>query len=61
MAISRKWTDNSRDVPVKETLLKNVPIIYQTYATMMKLGAVIPFMKKIHKIYQSHDIPHELC
>ena len=37
------------------------PKIYQTYATMMKLGAVIPYMKKIHKIYQSHDIPHELC
>ena len=26
-----------------------------TYPTMMKLGTVIPYLKKIQKIYESHD------
>ena len=29
--------------------------IRHTYPTMMKLGTVIPFLKKIQKIYQSRD------
>ena len=32
-----------------------------TYPTMMKLGTVIPYSKKIQKMYQSHDTPHEFC
>ena len=34
-----------------------LPKIYHTYATMMKLGTVIPYLKKIQKIYQVHDTP----
>ena len=33
---------------------------YVTYPTMMKLGTVIPYLKKIQKIYESHDTPPEL-
>ena len=32
-----------------------VPKICLTYPTMMKLGTVIPYLKKIQKIYESHD------
>ena len=32
-----------------------------TYATMMKLGTVIPYLKKIQKIYESRDTPLEFC
>ena len=28
-----------------------------TYPTMMKLGTVIPYLKKISKIYESRDTP----
>ena len=28
-----------------------------TYPTMMKLGTVIPYLKKIQKIYESRDTP----
>ena len=28
---------------------------------MMKLGTVIPYIKKIQKIYKSRDIPHAFC
>ena len=34
-----------------------LPNICHTYTTMMKLGTVIPYLKKIQKIYQVHDTP----
>ena len=42
---------------------KKVPLpqICHTYPTMMKLGAVIPYLKKIQKIYKSSDAPLEFC
>ena len=33
------------------------PKICHTYLTMMKPGTVIPYLKKIQKIYESRDIP----
>ena len=38
-----------------------LPKICHTYPTMMKLGTVIPYLKKIRKIYQSRDKPPDLC
>ena len=38
-----------------------LPKICHTYPTMMKLGAVIPYPKKIQKIYESRDTPLEFC
>ena len=35
--------------------------ICHTYATMMKLGTVILYPKKIQKMYQSCDTPPEFC
>ena len=35
------------------------PKICHTYPAMMKLGTVIPYLKKIQKIYESHDTPSE--
>ena len=37
------------------------PKICRTYPTMMKLGTVIPYLKKIQKKYESRDTPLELC
>ena len=37
------------------------PKICQTYPTMMKLGTVIPYPKKIQKTYESRDTPLEFC
>ena len=37
------------------------PKICQTYPTMMELGTVIPYVKKIQKIYQSRDTHPEFC
>ena len=37
------------------------PKICHTYLTMMKLGTVIPFLKKIQKIYESRGTSHESC
>ena len=40
------------------------PALYKichTYPTMMKLGTVIPYPKKIQKIYESCDTPLEFC
>ena len=34
-----------------------LPKIFHTYPTMMKVGAVIPYLKKIQKICKSHDTP----
>ena len=35
--------------------------ICQTYPTMMKLGTVIPYLKKTQKIYESRNAPLEFC
>ena len=35
--------------------------ICHTYPTMMKLGTVTPYLKKIQKIYKSRDTPLEFC
>ena len=37
------------------------PKICHTYPTMMKLSEFIPDLKKIKKIYESHDKPSEFC
>ena len=37
----------------------HLPKIYHTYPTMMKLGTVIPYLRKIQKIYESLDTPLE--
>ena len=34
-----------------------LPKICHTYPTMMKLGTIIPYPKKIQKIYESRDTP----
>ena len=39
----------------------SLPKICHTYLTMMKLGTVIPYLKKIEKIYESLDTPLEFC
>ena len=36
-----------------------LPKICHTYPTMMKLRKVIPYLKKIQKIYESRDTPSE--
>ena len=37
----------------------SLPHICHTYPTMMKFGTVIPYLKKIQKIYESRDThPH---
>ena len=38
-----------------------LPKICGTYPTMMNLGTVIPYLKKIPKIYESLDTPPEFC
>ena len=38
-----------------------LPKIWLTYPTMMTLGTVIPYLKKIQKIYKSRDTPLEFC
>ena len=35
--------------------------ICHTYPTMMKLGTLIPYIKKIQQIYKSRDTPLEFC
>ena len=43
---------------------KKAPPLYKmchTYPTKMKLGTVIPYLKKIQKIYESRDTPLEFC
>ena len=37
--------------------IQDGPKICHTYLTMMKLGTVIPYLKKIQKIYKSRDTP----
>ena len=38
-----------------------LPKICHTYPTLMKLGTVIPHLKKIQKIYESFDTPPDFC
>ena len=38
-----------------------LPKFCHIYPTMMKLGTVIPYLKKIQKIYKSRDTPLEFC
>ena len=38
-----------------------LPKICHTYPKVMKLGIVIPYPKKIQKIYESRDTPLEFC
>ena len=40
---------------------KPIPKICHTDPTMMKLGTVIPYPKKIQKIYESRNTPLEFC
>ena len=35
----------------------SIPKICQTYPTMMKLGTVIPYLKKIQNIHDSRNTP----
>ena len=35
--------------------------ICHTYSTMMKSGTVMPYLKKIQKIYESRDTHREFC
>ena len=39
----------------------HLPKICHTYFVMMKLGTVIPYLRKIQKIYKSPDISLEFC
>ena len=38
-----------------------LPKIRHTYLTMMKLGTVIPYLKKIQKMYESRNTPSKFC
>ena len=38
-----------------------LPKIFHTYPTMMKLSAVIPYLRKILKMYKSRDTSLEFC
>ena len=42
---------------------KKTPLskICHTYPTIMKLGTVIPYLKKIQKTYESRYMPLEFC
>ena len=37
------------------------PKVCHTYPTMMKLGTLIPYLKKNQKLYKSRDTPPEFC
>ena len=38
-----------------------LPKICPLYPAIMKLGTVIPYLKKIQKIYESHHAPLDFC
>ena len=38
-----------------------LPKICHTYSKMMKPATVIPYLKKVQKIYKSRDTPLEFC
>ena len=35
--------------------------IRHTYPTMMKLGTIIPYLRKIQKMYKSRDTFYDFC
>ena len=43
------------------TFLPPLPKIRHKYPTTMKLGTVIPYLRKIQKVYKSHDKFLEFC
>ena len=47
------WGGGSEKAPV--------PKIYYIYPTIMKLGTVKAYPRKIQKIYESRDSPLEFC
>ena len=51
------WGAHGLGEPKRSPPLK----ICLTYPTMMTLGTVIPYPKKIQKIYKSLDTPIEFC
>ena len=38
-----------------------LPKICHTYPTLVKLGTVMPYLRKIQNIYESRDTPLEFC
>ena len=50
---NQDWWSPTDDLPLSKTC--------QRYPTMMKLGTVIPYLKKIHKMYKSRITAFELC
>ena len=40
---------------------KTLPKMCHTYPIMMKLGTLIPYLKKFQKPYKSHDVQLEFC
>ena len=41
--------------------MTTVPKICHTYYAMMKLGPIVPYLKKMQKLYESRDTPLEFC
>ena len=39
----------------------SLPKICSKYFTMMRLGTIMPYLKKIQKIYRSRAAPLEFC
>ena len=39
----------------------HLPKICHTYTAMMKLATIIPYLKKIQKIYESRETPSDFC
>ena len=52
------WDCSRKGGGGKKTLL---PKICHTYPAVMNLGAVIPFLKKFQKLYESHETPLVFC
>ena len=44
-----------------ETKNPSLPKLCHTFPTMMKLGTVISYLRKIQKLYESRDTPYEFC
>ena len=51
---AHRWGGGKKPPP--HLLLK----ICHTYPAVMKLGTVIPYLKNIQKIYESHDTPQQI-
>ena len=52
------WGCSRMEGAAKRTSL---PKICHTYPAMMKFGAIIPYLKKIQKIYESRNTRLEFC